>query len=211
MSEQTSFVYDYNDVDCSLSSINGTPLVQTNAAINDVFFENVDVESSNEDEEENKEEDTPLPDWINLNITEIYNQLNPYTQEAKINQREWRKRAIDSNGRALHSVGLLANRLLKLLVAKDVIPNTPLNIKLQTKKADRLFQLHHFQTMVVNDESNLTFVRQYLCSNIHIPINTEGDAIPPKNIDINLTARIIMLAVDPEPFSLLEYKTNSTW
>jgi hypothetical protein len=44
----------------------------------------------------------------------------------------------------LSSIGLVANRLLKILTAKKLIPDTPLNAKLQSKKAERQQQRQEF-------------------------------------------------------------------
>jgi hypothetical protein len=74
------FVYavnDVNDVDdvnhvdmvfVSITANLNTPLVATNAAINKVP---IDVASSTEDEEEENKEETPVPDWKKLDITEM--------------------------------------------------------------------------------------------------------------------------------------------
>jgi hypothetical protein len=143
MSNQQSFVYAVNDVSdanhhleipfVSTAAHPNTPLVATNAAINKVLF---DIPSSTDEEEETEEVDIPVPDWNNLNITEIYIQLNPYTQAEKLHQRGWRKKVVDCNGKPLHSVGVVGNRLLKKLVTKKLIPNIPLNIKLPTRNID---------------------------------------------------------------------------
>jgi hypothetical protein len=211
MSNQQSFVYAVNDVNdanhhveipfVSTTAHSNTPLIATNAAINEVLF---DIPSSTDDEEETEEADIQVPDWNNLNITEIYIQLNPYTQAEKIYQRGWRKKVVDCNGKPLHSVGVVGNQLLKKLVTRKLIPNIPLNIKLPTRKGDRLSQLEYLRTMINDNVNQLSFVRKFLCDNIMVSINGDGEAEKPHHININLQARIIMLANDPSSCAILE-------
>jgi hypothetical protein len=68
-------------------------------------------------------EPTPIPDWFQLDIGEIYDHLNPRT-------------TIDGNGKRLTSIGVVANHLLKILVSKKFLLDSPLNTKLQSKKLD---------------------------------------------------------------------------
>jgi hypothetical protein len=145
-----------------------------------------------------------VPDWNNLNITEIYIQLNPYTQAEKLHQRGWQKKVVDCNGKPLHSVGVVGNRLLKKLVTKKLIPNIPLNIQLPPRKGDRLSQLEYLRTMINDNVNQLSFVRKFLCDNIMVPINCDVQAENPSHINVNLQARIIMLANDPSSCAILE-------
>jgi hypothetical protein len=61
---------------------------------------------------------TLIPDWFDLDIGEIYEHMNPRTKQGQSHQRGWRKRAVDGSGKPLTSIGLVANRLLKVLVSK---------------------------------------------------------------------------------------------
>jgi len=74
--------------------------------------------------------DSIIPSWFHLDISEIYDHLNPATKKGQNDQRTWRKCAIDVNGKPITSVGVLANRLLKILTGKKFLPDTPLNSKL---------------------------------------------------------------------------------
>jgi hypothetical protein len=82
------------------------------------------------------EEETPIPDWFNLDLESIYDKLNPRTKEGVAQARAWRKRATDGTGKPMTSIGIVANRLLKILTVKKFMPDTTLNTKLQTKKAE---------------------------------------------------------------------------
>jgi hypothetical protein len=66
----------------SINAHASTPLEETNEAINNVFVEAVDVESSNDEGEEK----TAFPNWKNLNMHKIYVHLNPYTKDEKDGQ-----------------------------------------------------------------------------------------------------------------------------
>jgi hypothetical protein len=61
---------------------------------------------------------TLIPDWFDLDIGEIYEHMNPRTKQGQSHQRGWQKRAVDGSGKPLTSIGLVANRLLKVLVSK---------------------------------------------------------------------------------------------
>jgi len=45
-----------------------------------------------------------IPNWFNLDILAIYDNLNPVTKKGQQDQRAWRKSAIDSNGKAWASL-----------------------------------------------------------------------------------------------------------
>ena len=140
--------------------------------------------------------------WFNLDILAIYDNLNPVTKKGQQDQRAWRKSAIDSNGKAITSVGIIANRLLKILTGKKFIPDTPLNSKLQSKKAERQQQLQDFLAMGSNPPA-LLIVQKFLSENICIPVNADGIAIDPECVTVNIGARIIMLAVEPDSYLAL--------
>jgi hypothetical protein len=82
----------------------------------------------------NAEDSTPIPDWWALEMDEIYGHLNPQTKKGQSTQRAWHKCVVDSAGKPLTSIGLVANHLLKILTSKKIIPDTPFNSKLQSKK-----------------------------------------------------------------------------
>jgi hypothetical protein len=91
--------------------------------------------------EEAADNSTPIPDWWTLEMDEIYDQLNPRMKQGQMTQQDWCKHAVDGTGRLLTSIGLVANRLLKILTGKKFFPDTPLNCKLQCKKAEWQMQL----------------------------------------------------------------------
>jgi len=145
---------------------------------------------------------TPIPDWFALDVGEIYDHLNPRTKQGQAHQRGWRKRAVDGSGKPLTSIGLVANRLLKLLVTKKFISDLPLNTKLQSKKVDREQQKNLF----MNLKDNLTavhLIRKFLVDNIFLPVNADGDAINVEEISVNVGARVIMLAADPQTYDAI--------
>ncbi len=61
------------------------------------------------------DEPTPIPDWFQLDIGEIYDHLNPRTKPGQVYLRGWRKQAIDGNGKPLTSIGVVANRCEDIL------------------------------------------------------------------------------------------------
>ena len=148
------------------------------------------------------DDNTPIPDWFTLDIEEIYEKLNPRTKQGQLHQRDWRKRAIDGNGKPLSSIGLVANRLLKVLTGKKLIPDTPLNSKLQSKKVERQQQRQEFMEIGRNLPA-LTIVQKFLSENIVLPVNADGSVIDVESISVNIGARVIMLAVEPESYSSL--------
>jgi len=81
----------------------------------------------------NPNDSVVIPNWFNLDIYEIYYNFNPATKKEQKDQWAWRKSAIDSNGKPIASVGIIANHLLKILTGKKFLPDTPLNNRLQSK------------------------------------------------------------------------------
>jgi len=148
------------------------------------------------------DDSTPIPDWYNLQIDEIYDQLNPRTKQGQLTQRAWHKHAVDGTGKPLTSIGLVVNRLLKILTGKKFIPDTPLNSKLQSKKAERQQQLQHFLG-IRESPAVLMIVRKFLSENIMLPVNADGSVIDVDCININTGARVIMLAVEPDSYLAL--------
>jgi hypothetical protein len=143
-----------------------------------------------------------IPNWFNLDISAIYDNLNPATKKRQQDQRAWRKSAIDTNGKAITSVGIIANRLLKILTGKKFLPDTPLNSKLQSKKVERQQQLQDFLAMGSNPPA-LLIVQKFLSENICIPVNADGIAIYAECVTVNIGARVIMLAVEPDSYLAL--------
>jgi hypothetical protein len=148
------------------------------------------------------DDSTPIPDWWNLQINEIYDQLNPRMKQGQLTQRAWHKCAVDGTGKPLTSIGLVANRLLKILTGKKFIPDTPLNCKLQSKKAERQQQLQHFLD-IRESPAVLMIVHKFLSENIMLPVNVDGSVIDVDCININTGARVIMLAVEPDSYLAL--------
>jgi len=120
-----------------------------------------------------------------------------------VHQRRWWKRAVDGSGKPLTSIGLVANRLLKLLVTKNFISDyLPLNTKLQSKKVN--WEQHN--NLVMNLKDNLAAAHllwKFLVENIFLPVNANGDVINVEEISVNIGARVIMLAADPETYEAL--------
>ena len=88
------------------------------------------------------------------------------------------------------------------MTAKKLIPDTPLNAKLQSKKAERQQQRQEFVQVGTNLPA-VMIVKKFLSENIVLPVNADGDVIDVESISINVGARVIMLAVDPESYSAL--------
>jgi len=146
--------------------------------------------------------DSIIPSWFHLDISEIYDHLNPATKKGQNDQRTWRKCAIDINGKPITSVGIIGNRLLKILTGKKFLPDTPLNSKLQSKKVERQQQLQDFLTMGSNPPA-VIIVQKFLSENICMPVNADGNVIDVDSISINVGARVIMLAVEPDSYLAL--------
>jgi len=79
-------------------------------------------------------EDSLIPSWFNLDMSEIYNHLNPSTKKGQQDQCVWQKSAININGKPITSIDIIANPLLKILTGKKFLPDTPINSILQSKK-----------------------------------------------------------------------------
>jgi hypothetical protein len=92
-------------------------------------------------------EDSLIPSWFYLDISEIYSHWNPATKKGQQDQCVWQKSAIDINGKPITSVGIFANHLLKTLMGGKILPDTPLYSKLQSKKVERQQQLQDFLTI----------------------------------------------------------------
>ena len=117
-------------------------------------------------------------------------------------QGGWRKRAVDATGKPLTSIGLVANRLLKVLVTKKLISDSPLNMKLQSKKVDWEQQKKLFLGLQEHQVA-VQLVRKFLAENIFLPVNADGNVINVEEISVNVGARVIMLAADPETYDAL--------
>ncbi len=78
-------------------------------------------------------DDALLPDWFCLESETIYDKLNPRSKAGTIELWSWRKRVVDCSGKPITSISIVANCLLKILVTRKLISNTPMNWKLQTK------------------------------------------------------------------------------
>ncbi len=103
------------------------------------------------------------------------------------------------------SIGLVANRLLKILITKKLIPDTTLNSKLQTKKVERAQQRLEFTRIGVgsNRQPAIMLIQKFLMDNILVPRDVDGNVVDVNNISANVGARIIMLAVDPDSYMSL--------
>jgi hypothetical protein len=200
MSSRIPFQYHYDDTDTPLRPSSPSPTIES--YVNDVNESVIDdsIEIIGNDESTPYKEKIPIPDWYALPIDKVYELVNPISKEGKLYQREWRNQVVDCNGKPIHSIGIIANRLLKLMVTKKLIPDLPINLKMQSKKGDRLLQLYYFDKLKTNVE-HVTLVKKFLTENIILPVNLDGDVVEPDNV--NILARVLMLAVDPEPFSYL--------
>jgi len=107
------------------------------------------------------------------------------------------------NGKPITSVGVIANRLLKILTGEKFLPDTPLNSKLQSKKVERRQQLQDFLTMGSNPPA-VIIVQKFLSENICMPVNADGNVIDVDSIPIIFGARVIMLGVEPDSYLALK-------
>jgi hypothetical protein len=144
--------------------------------------------------------DIPIPDCFGLDLELIYDHLNPRTKLGIAQSRSWRKKAVDVTGKPLLSIGLVANRLLKILVTRKLIPDTTLYSKLQTKKVERAQQRLEFTRIGVgsNPQPAIMLIQRFLMDNILVPRGVDGNVVDVNNISANLGARLIMLAVDAD-------------
>jgi hypothetical protein len=46
-------------------------------------------------------------------------------------------------------------------------------------------------------------IRKFLVDNIFLPVNADGDAINVEEISVNVGARVIMLAADPQTYDAI--------
>jgi hypothetical protein len=185
----------------SMNSSSGasTPCFNSRATTPTTFGDSEAVLDENGVEED---ESIPIPDWFALDIGQIYDHLNPRTKQGQVQQRGWRKRAVDATGKPLTSIGLVANRLLKVLVTKKLISDSPLNMKLQSKKVDWEQQKKLFLGLQEHQVA-VQLVRKFLAENIFLPVNADGNVINVEEISVNVGARVIMLAADPETYDAL--------
>jgi hypothetical protein len=168
----------------------------TTPAISDLAEYVIDQEGSIDDCTQS------VPDWYSLTIVEIYDEINPSTSIGKEKLRKWRDRVVDGAGNPLSKIGIVANRLLKVLVQKKMLKDCQQNTKLQTKKMLRNEQCNEF--LLLNQSLPAgQLIRKFLAENIVLPINVNGEVIDTAVVSVNLLARVIMLAVEPEPFQQL--------
>jgi hypothetical protein len=73
---------------------------------------------------EDEDDSIPIPDWFNLKISEIYNNLNPVTKKEQQDQRSWHKSTMGIHGKPTTSVGMITNCLLKIWMGKKALPDT---------------------------------------------------------------------------------------
>ncbi len=88
------------------------------------------------------------------------------------------------------------------MAGKKLIPDTPLNAKLQSKKGERQQQRSEF-LQIGDNLPALLIVQKFLSDNILLPVNADGDVIDVETISVNIGACVILLAVEPEPYSVL--------
>ncbi|MFO0446830.1 MAG: hypothetical protein ACK51L_04090 [bacterium] len=176
-----------------------TPTSTSQSSLPETLYDSLIVSAASK---ESADDSTPIHDWYNLQINEILDQLKPRTKQGQLMQRAWCKCAVDGTGKPLTSIGLVANRLLKILTGKKFNPDTPLNSKLQSKKAERQQQLQHFLG-IRESPAVLMIVRKFLSENIMLPVNADGSVIDVDCININTGARVIMLAVEPDSYLAL--------
>jgi hypothetical protein len=170
--------------------------------------EDDDIINENPDSGTQEEHDHAIPFWNNLQLDEIYDKINPTTKIGINEQRVWRKKAVDVNGKAITSVGIVANRLLKLLIKRGLLSDTVMNLKLQTRKQLRDMQKEEFSNIGLLEDDDgqqaVIFIKKFLSENFLLPTNADGEIVDVNNIGVNLGARIIMLAVEPESFMSLQ-------
>jgi hypothetical protein len=143
-----------------LSSRTSTPNAM-NADEADLFLEDFDVEVQGDT---SAKADISVPDWFSLDLDTIYDTLNPRTKQGTSELRSWRKKCVDAAGKPLTSIGIVANRLLKILTTRKLLSDTPLNSKLQTKKVERQQQKEQFTSIsnASNAQASLMIIRKFL-------------------------------------------------
>jgi hypothetical protein len=147
-----------------------------------------------------------IPDWFGLDIELIYDHLNPRTKQGITQSQSWHKKAVDETGKPLSSIGIVENRLLKILITRKLIPDTTLNSKLQTRKVEGAQQRLEFTRVGVdsNPQPAIMLIQKFLMENILVPCDADGNVVDVNNISANLGAHIIMLAVEPDSYTLNE-------
>jgi len=146
--------------------------------------------------DENEDFSIRIPEWHLMDLSSIYDALNPSTKLDKKNQIEWKKKAIDVQGKPIQ-LKVIVNRLLKALVSKALLSDTASNKTLMTKKQERLSQRAEF--LSIDGPENIFLIQKFLSENILPALNVDGKEIMADEISLNLGARVIMLAVESEP------------
>lgn len=150
--------------------------------------------------------DEAVPDWLNMDLSDIYDALNPVPNKSnKKKQASWRAKVVDCEGKPINAIGVVANKLLAKLRDKGLMNNHKLNKKMQVQKNDRLAQKIEFRNIAYdgNGEENITFVRLFCLQNFVQPQTADGQYINANELETNLGARIIMLAVEPDSLNAL--------
>jgi len=142
-------------------------------------------------------ENVNIPDWDTLDVFAIYDALNPPTKVEKRRQQEWKKKAVDSEGKPIKGVGYVANRLLRELVKMKVIQDNETNKKLAETKAN--IEAQRLEFLCIEDETSIAFIRTFMKENIKLSVDTNGDYISLEDLSINHGCRVIMMAVESEP------------
>jgi hypothetical protein len=188
------------DIISQLGSRTSTPTFDA-----DLWEDDVMADCDQLDADIPSDDNISIPNWFELDLDVIYDHLNPRTKQGIAQSRSWRKKAVDVMGRPLSSIGIVANRLLKILITRKLIPDMTLNSKLQTRKAERAQQRLEFTRIGVgsNPQPAIMLIRKFLMENILVPRDADGNVVDVNNISANLGARIIMLAVDPDSFMSL--------
>ena len=119
------------DIISQLGSRTSTPTFDA-----DLWEDDVMADCDQLDADIPSDDNISIPNWFELDLDVIYDHLNPRTKQGIAQSRSWRKKAVDVMGRPLSSIGVVANRLLKILITRKLIPDTTLNSKLQTRKAE---------------------------------------------------------------------------
>ncbi len=74
------------------------------------------------------------------------------------------------------------------------------------KKVEQQQQKEQFTSIsnASNAQASLMIIRKFLADNILLPLNADGDVVAVNTIGVNLGARIIMMAVEPDSYQSLQ-------
>ncbi len=93
---------------------------------------------------------------------------------------------MNATGKPISSIGFPAYHFLKMLTSNKVLPNTVINSKLQTKKADREHQRAELTSIVNGSNGFFSMIlnQKFLADNILLPLNAWGNVVSVANVGV---------------------------